>query len=167
MSVGGHLYLFKTCLNCLNSLIRTKHCKSHEVNLKSGDLVYLMSASSKVFVKKDCFLHLRGKTPAHKKHLSVQQRPWKIYFRKKTNQIYRWRACIFCDQGFPLKSGSLTDKTRGVEHCLDVIYFKCECSAKFCFKLCGKETWKLRCMLWHRIAAIHIHITHSNCQIKS
>ena len=66
MSVGGHLYLFKTCLNCLNSLIRTKHCKSHEVNLKSGDLVYLMSASSKVFVKKDCFLHLRGKTHAHK-----------------------------------------------------------------------------------------------------
>ena len=65
-SVGGHLEIFKTCLNCLNSLIRTKHCKSHELNLKSGDLVYLMSASSKVFVKKDCFLHFSGKTHAHK-----------------------------------------------------------------------------------------------------
>ena len=94
-SVGGHLEIFKTCLNCLNSLIRSKHCKSHELNLKSGDSVYLMGGFSKVFVKNDCFLHLRGKTPAHKKHLSVQQRSWKIYFRKKTT------ACIFCDQGFP------------------------------------------------------------------
>ena len=65
-SVGGHLEIFKTCLNCLNSLIRSKHCKSHELNLKSGDSVYLMGGFSKVFVKKDCFLHFRGKTHAHK-----------------------------------------------------------------------------------------------------
>ena len=88
-TVGGHLEIFKTCLNCLNSLIRSKHCKSHELNLKSGDSVYLMGGFSKVFVKKDCFLHLRGKTPAHKKHLSVQQRPWKIYFRKN-----KWKKLL-------------------------------------------------------------------------
>ena len=45
MSVGGHLLNFKTCLNCLNSLIRSKHCKSHELNFKSGDSVYLTSVA--------------------------------------------------------------------------------------------------------------------------
>ena len=44
-SVGGHLEIFKTCLNCLNSLIRSKHCKSHELNFKSGDSVYLTSVA--------------------------------------------------------------------------------------------------------------------------